>query len=403
MSATFSFSPSRRLARVIGALAVTVALGAGAIGLGPPSGATPPTQNGTVAAGYAGGWLAAQVTADGSVHGPTDNPSPSATLQTALSLAAAGTESAAFDRAVTWLGDHVDLVTGTGTATDPGQVGYLLLVVDAAGRDASSFGGVDLPARLAGTLGAFEPGLYGHADPSYDGTYRQSLAILGLAAAGAPQGAGTIAWLVAQQCGGVDLAIQGGWEAYRAAATPCTAPDLNTFSGVDTNSTALAAQALAAVATPPAADALGWLSRAQNPSGGWGFLPGMADDPNSTALVIQAIVAGGQSPTAGVWVQGTNTALSALLAFQLGCDAPAANRGAFIYPGGGGTPDVLATQQGTWGASQHAFPLGPVTFGPTPDPCAPVVPAPAPAPTPAPVVEPASPANPVPAAPAFTG
>ena len=374
MNVTFSRHLSRRAARLSGGLAVAVALTIGAVGIGTiPSAAAPPTQNGAVAAGYAGGWLARQVNADGSVHDANDHPSPGATVATALSLGAAGTEHATFDRMVTWLSAHVDAVTGTGATADPGQIGYLLLVVDAAGVDATSFGGVNLVTRLGGTLGQFEPGLYGKADPTYSGAFRQSLAILGLDGVGAPQGAGTVAWLAAQQCGGVNLAIQGGWEAYRAPATACTAPDLNTFTGVDTNSTALAYAALVAAGTTPTSDALGWLDRAQNATGGWGYLPGLDDDPDSTGLVIQAIVAGGQSPTSGVWVEGTNTAMSALLAFQLGCTAPAANRAAFTYPGGGATPNLVATQQATWGASGHAFPLGPVTFGATPDPCAPIV------------------------------
>ncbi len=99
-------------------------------------------------------------------------------------------------------------------------------------------------------------------------------------------------------------------------------------------------------------------------------MPGVPDDPNSTALVVQAIVAAGDSPSGGRWVEGTHTALSALLAFQIGCDAAAADRGAFIFPGGDG-PNALASEQGVWGASLHAFPLGAVSFGATPDPCAP--------------------------------
>ena len=80
---------------------------------------------------------------------------------------------------------------------------------------------------------------------------------------------------------------------------------------------------------------------------------------------MQAIVAAGESPSAGRWIAGTDTALSALLGFQLGCDARSADQGAFTYPGlGRPTPNALATQQAVWGAAQHAFPLGPVTFGP---------------------------------------
>jgi len=188
VSAIFSIQLPRRASRIVGGIAVTVVMTAGAAGLSSaPSGATPPTQDGTVAAGYAGHWLAAQVNADGSVHDANDHPSPGSTLGTALGLASAGTEQATFNRTVTWLSDHVDAVTGTGATAAPGQIGYLLLVVDAAGRDATTFGGVNLVTRLAGTLGQFESGLYGQADPTYDGAFRQSLAILGLDAVGGAQ------------------------------------------------------------------------------------------------------------------------------------------------------------------------------------------------------------------------
>ncbi len=372
MSAIFSFRLPRRAARALGFVAVAAALSAAGVGLpAVTSGATPPTPDPAVAAGYAGHWLAAQVKADGSVHNDQDAPSAGATLATALGLAAARTDQATFSRTVAWLSDHVDTVTGTGATADPGQIGYLLLVLDAAGRDATTFGGVNLVTRLAGTLGQFEPGLYGKSDPTYDGAFRQSLAILGLAAVGQPEDTTALDWLSAQQCGGADLAVQGGWQAYRAPAAPCIDPDPTTFTGVDSNSTAMAFQALTAAGVAPAADALGWLGRAENPTGGWGLVPGVADDPDSTALAIQAVVAGGQSPTSGVWVKGTNTPLRALLAFQLGCDAPVTDRGAFTYPGGGETANALATQQAVWGAGERAFPLGPVTFGTTADPCAP--------------------------------
>ena len=274
------------------------------------------------------------------------------------------------------------------------------MVAHAAGVDPTSFGGVNLVTRLGSTLGLHEAGLYGHSDPSYDGAFRQSFAILGLAAVGAAPAPAAVDWLTAQQCGDADLAVQGGWQAYRAPATPCSPPDPELFSGVDTNSTAAASEALDAIDVTPPADALAWLDRAQNPTGGWGFVPGVDDDPNSTALVVQAIVAAGESPSGGRWVEGTHTALGALLAFQIGCDAVAADRGAFTYPGGDG-PNALATEQAVWGASLHAFPLGAVSFGATPDPCAP------PAPTTTtrsrgPVAEPAA-AEAVSVTPTFTG
>jgi hypothetical protein len=61
--------------------------------------------------------------------------------------------------------------------------------------------------------------------------------------------------------------------------------------------------------------------------------------------------------------------MTALLSFQLGCDAPASDQGAFTFPGSGGAPNPLATEQGAWGAAEAAFPLGTVTWSAAPVPC----------------------------------
>ena len=294
------------------------------------------------------------------MHNAQDVPAPGATLATALSLASAGVEQATFDRSVTWLGDHVEtVIPNFNDDDDPANLGELIIVAHAAGEDPTSFGGVNLVTRLQATLGLFEPGLYGASDPTFDGAYRQAFALMGLTAAGVAPAPAAVTWLTSQQCVGADLTILGGWQAYRAPQAPCDPPNAEFFSGVDTNSTAAASEALDALDVTPPADALAWLDRAQNTTGGWGFVPGADDDPNSTALVLQAIVAAGESPTAGRWLAGTNTALSALLAFQIGCDAVVANRGAFTYPGEGTGPNALATQQAVWGAIPALVPARP--------------------------------------------
>ena len=50
-------------------------------------------------------------------------------------------------------------------------------------------------------------------------------------------------------------------------------------------------------------------------------------------------------------------------AFQLGCSAPKADRGAYVFPGETG-PNLLATLQAVPGAAEVAFPLGAQTLGP---------------------------------------
>ena len=56
---------------------------------------------------------------------------------------------------------------------------------------------------------------------------------------------------------------------------------------VDTNSTAAAVQALAALGGHDAATgkAVAWLKSVQNKDGGWGYAPGGASDTNSTSVV----------------------------------------------------------------------------------------------------------------------
>src|SRR5690242_590213 len=80
-------------------------------------------------------------------------------------------------------------------------------------------------------------GLYGSADPTYDGVWRQSLALLAQDTVGVKPAAEAVDWLVGQQCG------SGAFAAYRAdASAKCDGK-----TPVDTNSTAAAVQALAAL------------------------------------------------------------------------------------------------------------------------------------------------------------
>src|SRR6185312_863924 len=95
-------------------------------------------------------------------------------------------------------------------------------------------------------------------------------------------------WLAGQQC------ASGAFAAFRAdAAKPCDPKVV-----VDTNSTAAAAQALAALGGHATAvdKAVTWLKSAQNTDGGWGFTPGGPSDTNSTSVAVGALVAAGEKP-----------------------------------------------------------------------------------------------------------
>jgi LPXTG-motif cell wall-anchored protein len=205
-------------------------------------------------------------------------------------------------------------------------------------------------------------GLFGTAAPTFDGAFREGLALLALHAAGVANAAG-VTWLEDQQCD------DGSWTAFRADTTqPCPAVDPNTFTGPDTNSTALAALGLHAQgATTEVTNGIEALQAVRNAGGGWGFLAraDQGTDANSTGLVLEAIRTVAGAPDA----RGT----AALLGLQVGCNAPAPDRGGIAFqPGAGGVlaPDGLATAQATAALAQVALPIASTTIaGDLPVPC----------------------------------
>jgi hypothetical protein len=326
-------------------LAVLVTLTIAAFANAPVAGAKSPSGDPATAADFGATWLVGQAQPDGSFG------SIGATSDIALALAAAEVGRDAFDAALDHLrGQAAALVSDA----NPGQLGKLIMLAVAGGDDPRAFGGEDLVAAILATERVASPdaGLFGPDDPTYDGVFRQSLGLLGLAAAGQVPPPEAVTWLTSQQCS------SGGWQAYRAdVSAPCPAPDPVNFIGEDTNSTALATQALVALGEPPAqGDPLDWFATVQNDDGGFGFLGDTPTDANSTGLAAQAIVAGGEDPGAGRWAASGPSVDSALLDLQLGCEAPAGDRGAFVFQTGG-PADAFATSQAVPGAAGRPFPL----------------------------------------------
>lgn len=167
-------------------------------------------------------------------------------------------------------------------------------------------------------------------------TGQNSWAILGVLALGEPVPAAALNSLRA--------AVQpdGGWE---------WAPGW----GTDTNATALALQALIAAGEAPTgtqvSKALTWLQSIQNDDGGFPYGPGpdAASDANSTAYVVQALIAAGEDPDGPAWSQAGNSAVDYLLARQL-------PNGSFEWQPGSGT-NLLATQQIIPALLGQTFPL----------------------------------------------
>lgn len=115
--------------------------------------------------------------------------------------------------------------------------------------------------------------------------------------------------------------------------------------GADTNTTALAVQALVAAGrltdTAAIQAALDYLEAAQNDDGGFGYQPqsevSAASDVNSTAYVVQALAAAGEDVLGERWTRQGRTAVDFLLSAQL-------DDGSFEWQPGGGA-NGLATMQ----------------------------------------------------------
>lgn len=166
---------------------------------------------------------------------------------------------------------------------------------------------------------AFPAALYGSTDPTYDGVWRQSLALLAQDTVGVKPAAEAVDWLTGQQC------ANGAFAPYRAdTATACDAKLM-----VDTNNTAAAVQALAALGGHDAVTdkAVAWLKSVQNKDGGWGYTPGGASDTNSTSVVVGALTAAGEKPEDAR--KGDQGPYDALVKLALPCKGDGA--GAFAF------------------------------------------------------------------------
>lgn len=379
-------SPMRTMAAAV-VLAVVTAAGAGITGA-----ATAP--NATTVRTDAIAWLAPQVTDEGAlISDYTGAPDPSLTAQAALAFAGAGAEPATVAKMVGYLKANVeDFVAPEGAADAPGALAWLILTAVATDSDPSDFGGVDLVARLQATQQA--DGLFGSGDATYDGTFRQGLSLLALAAVGNSNASG-LAWLTDQQC------ADGGFVAYRSdTSVPCPPVDPATFSGPDTNSTALAAIALHLGGEASAADAaLGWLQSVRTPGGGFAYLgdSSLEQDANSTGLVALAF-----RTLRGVDDAGSVAALASLQVPQSGDPL---DRGGIAFQSGDSLfPDLMATTQAILGLTGQAMPFQPVPSVLPPIPTTTSVPGSSITTMPAGTPEPAAPAaTPVSAAPAYTG
>jgi hypothetical protein len=334
----------QRLARLATALGLLLGLLLG-LGLGAPARAA--TEPGA-AAQAALGWLLTRQQADGSFAGFDAGASADAIF----AIVAAGADPNGVlkngSSPVSYLGTQAAKYAAKSAA----GAGKLTLAVVAAGKDPLSFGGVNLPAQIQrGYSGA--TGRYGAS--TTDHVY----ALLGLAATGQPIPPQALSALGALQL------PDGGWSFDGTAA-----------SGSDTNTTALAVQALAAAGARGAAldRALAYLRGQQNADGGFPYSKtsqyGGDSDANSTASVIQALAAAGIDPRS--LQQGQADPLSALVSFQNAS-------GALRFQSSAPDDNDLATAQAIPALLLKPFPLKTVRL-PAQDAPPAATPSPAPAP-----------------------
>lgn len=273
----------------------------------------------------------------GGFVGPDGQPDPGTTADAILALGAAAQQGvdteAEIDHAVVYLETDGAAYAGTGA----GQAAKVVMALIAGGKDPRAFGDLDLIARLTA------PPATPEATPASgvpNGLYGESvfnhaLVLLALSAANEPVPPAAIDALRGTQ-------IEDGSWAFAGTREPGTG---------DSNTTALVIQALVATGngTDPMVDsALAYLPSVQNEFGQVLFQAGLSEmaDANSTALTVQALIAAGQDPTSPEW----GNAARGLSVFQN-------VSGAFRYVDAAPEDNLLATLQAVPALAGYALPV----------------------------------------------
>ncbi len=149
------------------------------------------TVNSTHVARWGAGYLADQIAAGGGHLEAFGSPDPSDTAYAVIGLHAAGVGRAASAQAIAYLETELtDAVRYDDGTDNPGRLGYYILAAVSAGENPFRFGGTaatnNLVARLLATVRSTgtDAGLFGTADPTFDGAFRQGVALAALEAAG---------------------------------------------------------------------------------------------------------------------------------------------------------------------------------------------------------------------------
>ena len=223
-----------------------------------------------------------------------------------FAFAATGVGQAAGADALARIETGLEAFVSDGTNLRPGALGKVILAVSVQGGNVNSFGGRDLEADLRGLLFTSGPdtGRFGSAT-----VFDQTIAVLALARTGGGVPASAGAWLAAAQCPSGEYQWDGSCPA---------GPGLE-----DPDTTALALQALlAAGETAAAAGSTTWLLDLQASDGSLASFG--TPNTNSTGVAAQALRAAGE-------IAAADAAAAFVLSLQLGCDADPGVIGAIAW------------------------------------------------------------------------
>jgi len=276
-------------------------------------------------------YLSAQQQDDGGfTNGFSEGSDLGTTCDVVLAIAAGGQDASArvSDGGNSPLGYLYAQVAG-GAVDTLGLKAKVVLALLATGQDPTAFAGHDLIAELNTA--------YDGTSGSYGGTiFDQALVMLALFDAGQPIPDEAAQYLLDNQC------TDGAWALFGGT----------TAGTGDTNTTALAVHALLATGHhSEIGEAFAYFHRVQNSDGGFPYQSpsdyGSDTDANSTAVVLQALLAAGE-PLSN-WTPGGTDPLGALVALH----DPAS--GAFVWQAALPYPNVLATAQAIPAVAGYTF------------------------------------------------
>lgn len=243
-------------------------------------------------------WLGEQANPDGTLSTIGTEPDMSLTLDAALAAMAAGAPPDVVDGWIDAAEPHAEALSA-----DHGRMAKALVVLAAAGRPTTSYGGTD-PERIVRAAVTADGADAGHVAGT--NAFGQSLAMIGMARTG-DLPASTVTFLGSQQCRDGGFPINFASDPARHCDAAGTTPD--------PDGTAMAIMALRAAeddgihgAEDVRLKATAWLVAQQQPDGSFAGHPSFTPNENTNSTGLAAAALSGLEPAAvsaaGDWVRG---------------------------------------------------------------------------------------------------